>query len=213
MGHPLVNDPLYGQGRRRASICPVKRCTHGVSRSRIRARASRCSSKRRRPPATPRPRVASVGRLSAVAERFSLRTTSGAARRGSLALAHGTVETPCFMPVGTAATVKGLTPAELRDAQTQIVLANTYHLWLRPGRDVLEARRRTPSLHGVGRPDSDRLGRLSSLQPGRAAHARRRRRDVSLAPRRQRTSLYARKRRRISTKRSASTSRWCSTSA
>jgi len=54
-------------------------------------------------------------------------------------LAHGAVETPCFMPVGTAATVKGLTPAELRAAQTQVVLANTYHLWLRPGLDTIEA--------------------------------------------------------------------------
>jgi queuine tRNA-ribosyltransferase len=54
-------------------------------------------------------------------------------------LAHGSVETPCFMPVGTAAAVKGLTPAELREAQTQIVLANTYHLWLRPGLDAIEA--------------------------------------------------------------------------
>jgi queuine tRNA-ribosyltransferase len=54
-------------------------------------------------------------------------------------LAHGAVETPCFMPVGTAAAVKALTPAELRAAHTQIVLANTYHLWLRPGRDTIEA--------------------------------------------------------------------------
>ena len=54
-------------------------------------------------------------------------------------LAHGVVETPSFMPVGTAATVKGITPAELVQAQTQIVLANTYHLWLRPGRETIEA--------------------------------------------------------------------------
>jgi queuine tRNA-ribosyltransferase len=69
---------------------------------------------------------------------FSLRATDSAARRGTLTLTHGIVETPSFMPVGTAATVKGLTPAELRDAQAQIVLANTYHLWLRPGREVIE---------------------------------------------------------------------------
>ncbi|HEY6326511.1 MAG TPA: tRNA guanosine(34) transglycosylase Tgt [Candidatus Cybelea sp.] len=70
---------------------------------------------------------------------FTLLATDGDARRGSLRLAHGVVETPSFMPVGTAATVKGLTPAELREAHTQIVLANTYHLWLRPGRDAIEA--------------------------------------------------------------------------
>ena len=70
---------------------------------------------------------------------FQLRATDGTARRGTLQLTHGNVETPTFMPVGTAATVKGLTPAELREAHTQIVLANTYHLWLRPGRETIEA--------------------------------------------------------------------------
>jgi queuine tRNA-ribosyltransferase len=70
---------------------------------------------------------------------FVLENSDGGARRGSLALAHGTVETPCFMPVGTAATVKGLTPDDLREAETQIVLANTYHLWLRPGRETIVA--------------------------------------------------------------------------
>ena len=70
---------------------------------------------------------------------FALLARDRGARMGRLQLAHGTVETPCFMPVGTAASVKGLTPAELREAQTQIVLANTYHLWLRPGREAIEA--------------------------------------------------------------------------
>ncbi|HEV2262565.1 MAG TPA: tRNA guanosine(34) transglycosylase Tgt, partial [Candidatus Rubrimentiphilum sp.] len=68
---------------------------------------------------------------------FTLHKTDGAARRGSLRLTHGVVETPAFMPVGTGATVKGLTPDELRTAHAQIILANTYHLWLRPGRDIL----------------------------------------------------------------------------
>ncbi len=70
---------------------------------------------------------------------FVLRNKDGAARRGTLSLTHGTVETPCFMPVGTAATVKALTPVDLLEAHTQIVLANTYHLWLRPGRDTIVA--------------------------------------------------------------------------
>ncbi len=73
------------------------------------------------------------------AGRFELRATDGAARRGTLALAHGAVETPAFMPVGTAATVKGLTPHDLREIGAQIVLANTYHLWLRPGLETIEA--------------------------------------------------------------------------
>ena len=70
---------------------------------------------------------------------FALLANDGSARRGTLSLAHGVVSTPCFMPVGTSATVKALTPAELRAAHTQIVLANTYHLWLRPGLDTIEA--------------------------------------------------------------------------
>jgi len=70
---------------------------------------------------------------------FSVVARDGAARRGQLRLAHGDVETPCFMPVGTVASVKGLTPDELCDAATQIVLANTYHLWLRPGLEILQS--------------------------------------------------------------------------
>ncbi|HYL26287.1 MAG TPA: tRNA guanosine(34) transglycosylase Tgt [Candidatus Nitrosotalea sp.] len=70
---------------------------------------------------------------------FELIAQDGNARRGRLTLAHGEVETPSFMPVGTAATVKGLMPRDLREAQTQIVLANTYHLWLRPGLETIEA--------------------------------------------------------------------------
>ncbi len=70
---------------------------------------------------------------------FELLSKDGGARRARLTLAHGVVETPCFMPVGTAATVKGLTPAELRSAHAQIVLGNTYHLWLRPGREIIKA--------------------------------------------------------------------------
>jgi queuine tRNA-ribosyltransferase len=70
---------------------------------------------------------------------FALSATDGDARRATLRLTHGTVETPCFMPVGTAATVKALTPRDLREAHAQIVLANTYHLWLRPGLATIEA--------------------------------------------------------------------------
>jgi queuine tRNA-ribosyltransferase len=70
---------------------------------------------------------------------FAVTARDGAARRGTLRLAHGTVETPAFMPVGTAATVKGLTPHDLEQLGAQIVLANTYHLWLRPGGDTIAA--------------------------------------------------------------------------
>src|SRR5450759_4953431 len=59
------------------------------------------------------------------------------ARRGVFHTAHGDVHTPVFMPVGTRATVKGVTPDQLRDLGAQVVLANTYHLFLRPGSDVI----------------------------------------------------------------------------
>jgi queuine tRNA-ribosyltransferase len=64
---------------------------------------------------------------------FSVLARSGAARRGRVVTAHGTIETPAFMPVGTAATVKAMRPEEVAATGAQIVLANTYHLMLRPG--------------------------------------------------------------------------------
>src|SRR5688572_10740759 len=68
---------------------------------------------------------------------FRVNATSGAARAGTLTLPHGAVETPVFMPVGTQATVRTLSPADLRAVGAQIVLANTYHLHVRPGEDVV----------------------------------------------------------------------------
>ena len=64
---------------------------------------------------------------------FQLQTTDGMARRGQLTTAWGVVETPVFMPVGTAATVKGMMPDSVAATGAQIILANTYHLMLRPG--------------------------------------------------------------------------------
>jgi queuine tRNA-ribosyltransferase len=69
--------------------------------------------------------------------KFELSATDGAARAGRLTTANGVVETPVFMPVGTHAAVKALAPDDLRAAGAQIVLANTYHLFLRPGHDVV----------------------------------------------------------------------------
>ncbi|HEY1379132.1 MAG TPA: tRNA guanosine(34) transglycosylase Tgt [Gemmataceae bacterium] len=68
---------------------------------------------------------------------FSIEQTDGRARRGVFTTPHGIVETPMFMPVGTRATVKGLTPDQLRAAGAQIILGNTYHLALRPGDEVI----------------------------------------------------------------------------
>ncbi len=76
---------------------------------------------------------------------FTLYNTSGMARRGQLSLAHGRIQTPAFMPVGTYGTVKAMSPMELEDIGAEIVLGNTFHLWLRPGLDVIAAH---GGLHG-----------------------------------------------------------------
>jgi len=71
--------------------------------------------------------------------KFTLHKTDGLARRGTLKLAHGLVETPAFMPVGTYGSVKAMSPLELHEIGAQIVLGNTFHLWLRPGLEVIGA--------------------------------------------------------------------------
>jgi queuine tRNA-ribosyltransferase len=69
---------------------------------------------------------------------FELLNTEGHARRGRMTLNHGVVQTPVFMPVGTYGTVKGVTPRSLEEMGAQIILGNTFHLWMRPGLDVLK---------------------------------------------------------------------------
>ncbi len=76
---------------------------------------------------------------------FKLLKTDGKARRGTVTLNHGVVQTPVFMPVGTYGTVKAMSPLELNEIGAQIVLGNTFHLWLRPGLDVMTAH---GGLHG-----------------------------------------------------------------
>ena len=68
---------------------------------------------------------------------FELLATDGAARRGRLAFARGTIETPAFMPVGTYGSVKAMLPRDLKEIGAQIILGNTFHLFLRPGLDVI----------------------------------------------------------------------------
>jgi queuine tRNA-ribosyltransferase len=70
---------------------------------------------------------------------FEVLARADAARRGRLSLAHGTVETPVFMPVGTYGAVKAMSPAELGELGAQVILGNTFHLWLRPGPEVIAA--------------------------------------------------------------------------
>ena len=76
---------------------------------------------------------------------FAITATDGAARTGAIAMHRGTIRTPAFMPVGTAATVKGMKPAEVAASGADILLGNTYHLMLRPGAERME---RLGGLHG-----------------------------------------------------------------
>jgi queuine tRNA-ribosyltransferase len=68
---------------------------------------------------------------------ITARDSTSRARAGSIRTAHGVVETPVFMPVGTRATVKSLTPDDLRSHGAQILLGNTYHLYLQPGHELV----------------------------------------------------------------------------
>jgi queuine tRNA-ribosyltransferase len=70
--------------------------------------------------------------------KFKVEHCDGQARAGTLELAHGLVHTPVFMPVGTQATIKGLTPQQIKDANVQILLANTYHLYIQPGSALID---------------------------------------------------------------------------
>ncbi|MFH0910957.1 MAG: tRNA guanosine(34) transglycosylase Tgt [Planctomycetota bacterium] len=83
---------------------------------------------------------------------LSARDPASSARTGRLLLPRGTVETPAFLPVGTQATVKGLTPRDLREIGVEIVLANAYHLMLRPGEAVVQASGGISSFMGWGGP-------------------------------------------------------------
>jgi len=83
---------------------------------------------------------------------FSLLATDGAARRGEITLNHGRVQTPIFMPVGTYGSVKGMLPDELDQLGAQIVLGNTFHLWLRPGTKIIEAHQGLHQFMGWDKP-------------------------------------------------------------
>ena len=69
---------------------------------------------------------------------FTLEATEGGARAGTFTTPHGTIQTPVFMPVGTQATVKGISREQIKSIGTQIMLSNTYHLYLQPGPDLVE---------------------------------------------------------------------------
>jgi queuine tRNA-ribosyltransferase len=84
--------------------------------------------------------------------KFELLNTDGQARRGRLTLNHGVVQTPIFMPVGTYGTVKAVQPRELEEMRAQIILGNTFHLWLRPGLETIGAHGGLHRFMGWNRP-------------------------------------------------------------
>src|SRR5258705_6585121 len=99
---------------------------------------------------------------------FSLTHTDGVARRGVLTTAHGEVETPAFMPVGTQGAVKGVTHRDLEGLGAGILLSNTYHLYLRPGDDLIARRGGLHRFIGWPRPIlTDSCGYHGFSPPGR----------------------------------------------
>jgi queuine tRNA-ribosyltransferase len=100
---------------------------------------------------------------------FELLATDGAARRGRLSFPRGTVETPAFMPVGTYGSVKGVLPDQVRALGAEIILGNTFHLYLRPGLEVIGAH---GGLHGFARWDGPILTDSGGFQVFSLAHRR-----------------------------------------
>ncbi|HMB43539.1 MAG TPA: tRNA guanosine(34) transglycosylase Tgt, partial [Luteimonas sp.] len=100
---------------------------------------------------------------------FERLASDGAARRGRLTFPRGTVETPAFMPVGTYGSVKGVLPPQLRELGAEIILGNTFHLYLRPGLDVIEAH---GGLHGFTRWNGPILTDSGGFQVFSLAHRR-----------------------------------------
>ena len=100
---------------------------------------------------------------------FQLTHQSGQARRGVLQTAHGVIQTPVFMPVGTHGVVKSMTPAELKTLGAQIILGNTFHLWLRPDVEVIQQH---GGLHGFMRWDGPILTDSGGFQVWSLTHLR-----------------------------------------
>ncbi|MEH2497750.1 tRNA-guanine family transglycosylase [Bradyrhizobium sp. AZCC 1678] len=112
---------------------------------------------------------------------FELLATNGTARTGRLTTPHGVVQTPAFMPVGTAGAMKGLHWREVRDAGTDIVLGNTYHLMLRPGAERIAALGGLQAFHRLERADADGLRRLPGDVAVGPAQGEREGRDLPFA--------------------------------
>ena len=115
---------------------------------------------------------------------FRVTHTDGRARRGVMTTAHGDVETPAFMPVGTQGAVKGVTHRDLEALGAEILLSNTYHLYLRPGDDLIARRGGLHRFIGWPRPILTDSGGYQVFSLADAAHDRRGGRALPLASRR-----------------------------
>ena len=144
LGHPIVNDAIYGRADSRLPI--PGQALHAWHLRFKHPRTKQMLSFESEPPAEYLQTLAMLRGERLVGARYRIGPMIGdfrlqapaAARAGSLTTAHGDVHTPCFMPVGTIANVKLLEPDDLIALGARIVLANTYHLWLRPGRETIE---------------------------------------------------------------------------
>lgn len=87
------------------------------------------------------------------------------ARRGRLHTPHGVIETPCYMPVGTQATVKAMLPRDVKEVGSMIILSNTYHLFERPGHELIKEAGGLHEFMRVGQAHTYRQRRLSGVQP------------------------------------------------
>ena len=124
-----------------------------------------------------------VPRMSESPFSFRVTHTDGRARRGVMTTAHGAIETPAFMPVGTQGAVKAITHRDLESLGAEIILGNTYHLYLRPGDEPHRPAGRPAPVHRLAAADPDRQRRVSDLQPVVAAHDHRRGRALPIASR------------------------------
>ena len=144
---------------------------------------------------------------------FEVLATDGAARAATLHTAHGPIETPAFMPVGTKASVKAMDAGELVDLGAQVVLGNTYHLHFRPGEDVIAELGGLHRFMGWDGPILTDSGGFQVFSLLDTATHRRGRRHLPLGLRRRRRAVHARARDADPARRSAPTSRCASTSA
>ncbi|MEA3296762.1 MAG: tRNA-guanine transglycosylase, partial [candidate division Zixibacteria bacterium] len=83
---------------------------------------------------------------------FHLTATDGSARQGEVTTAHGVFQTPAFMPVGTSGAVKALTAGDLEECGAEIILGNTYHLYLRPGSEIIKSQGGLARFNGWNKP-------------------------------------------------------------